>query len=129
MSFLSCRPATRPTAAHTTDFQARRLAQKEGTDSRWAAAGTLEKCLVELSCWVATASAADGATMTGDVATASAAEGATMTGDVAQEGAYATLIAKLSARVCVVGTPPFGCLESRPREMTGRTRDSEPPAS
>ena len=110
MSFLSCRPATRPTAAHTTDFQARRLAQKEGTDSRWAAAGTLEKCLVGLSCWVATASAA---------------EGATMTGDVARVGAYATLIAKLSARVCVVGTPPFGCLESRPREMTGRTRDSE----
>lgn len=111
MSFLSCRPATRPTAAHTTDFQARRLAQKEGTDSRWAAAGTLEKCLVGLNCWVATASAADGATMTGDVA---------------REGAYATLIAKLSARVCVVGTPPFGCLELRPRELTGRTRDSEP---
>ena len=85
MSFLSCRPATRPTAAHTTDFQARRLAQKEGTDSRWAAAGTLEKCLVGLSCWVATASAP---------------EGATMTGDVAQEGAYATLIAK-RLRGCV----------------------------
>ena len=97
MSFLSCRPATRPAAAHTTGFQARRLAQKEGTDSGWAAAGTLEKCLVGLSCLVATASAAEGAT-----------------GDVAREGAYATLIAKLSARVCVVATPPFGFSEPPP---------------